>query len=72
MLEVEVLVFKLHAVDRFTSGAVSAGKISTLGHKAWNDSVEGGALKVKRLALCTHSLLTCAEGTKVFRSLWSL
>ena len=51
MFEIEVLVFKLHAVDRFATGAVSAGEISTLRHKAWNNPVERGALKMERLAL---------------------
>jgi len=44
--ELEVLIGKFLAVDGATSSAVVAGKVTTLKHKVWNDTVEDGSLVV--------------------------
>ena len=44
VLEGKVLVIELSAEDGLTTGTVSLGEVTTLGHEAWNDSVELGAL----------------------------
>ena len=44
MLEVEVLVIKLVAVDGHAAGAVPFDKVATLTHEALDDSMEGATL----------------------------
>ena len=44
MLECEVLVGELLAVDRLAAGAVAVGEIATLTHELRDDAVEGAAL----------------------------
>ncbi|OIC23906.1 hypothetical protein A7L51_18925 [Acinetobacter baumannii] len=50
VLQVEVLVGELLAVDALTTGAVAAGEVATLEHELGDDAVEGRALVVERLA----------------------
>jgi hypothetical protein len=79
VLDLEVLVGKLFAIDGFTTSAlclvsivciscmmetyVAAGEITTLEHKLWDDTVEGRAR-------VTEALLTGAESTEVLGGLW--
>ena len=44
VLELEVLVRKLLAVDALTTGAVVVGEVAPLQHETWNYAVEAGAL----------------------------
>ena len=62
MLQAEVLVLKLVAVDGFPSGSVPSGEIASLTHEVGDDTVEAGAL-------VAESLLAGAEGTEVLSSL---
>ncbi|KAH3665063.1 hypothetical protein OGATHE_003878 [Ogataea polymorpha] len=65
VLVVEVLVRELGAVDALATGTVEVGEVSTLQHEVWNDSVEDGALVAK-------ALLSSAQGSEVFGSLWNV
>jgi len=58
VLELEVLVGELLAVDGFAARAITTGEVSTLEHELWNDTME-------LAALVTEALLASAEGTEV-------
>lgn len=59
MLELEVLVSELLAVDGLAAGTVAAGKVTTLAHEVGDDAVEGAAL-------VAEALLAGAQSTEVF------
>ena len=40
MLQLEVLVFELLAVDRLSTGTIASRKVSSLNHEAFDDTVE--------------------------------
>ena len=44
MLELEVLIGKLFAVDALATGSVVVGEVASLQHEAWDHAVEAGAL----------------------------
>ena len=71
MTSSEVLVLELVAKDRLATSAITSGEVTTLGHEAWDDSVELGSLEVKGLALGAHALFTSAESAEVLSSLWN-
>lgn len=60
VLEFEVLVLELGAVDTFAASAISCSEITTLDHELLDDSVEGAALVVERLASLPYALLASA------------
>lgn len=62
VLELEVLVFELLAVDRLAAGAVSGSEIATLTHEVVDHSVETGAFVAK-------AFLSGAESAKVLGGL---
>lgn len=62
VLQLEVLVGELLAVDGLATGAVAAGEVTTLKHEVRDDAVEGGAL-------VAEALLAGAEGTEVLGGL---
>lgn len=43
MFQLEVLVVELGTVDGLSTSAVAIGKVTTLDHEGFNDSVESGA-----------------------------
>ena len=49
MLELEVLVGELGAVDGLAAGAVVVGEVAALAHEVGDDAVEGGALEAEAL-----------------------
>jgi hypothetical protein len=59
VLEVEVFVGELFAVDGFATSAVLAGEVTTLAHKAGDDAVE-------RRTSIAETLLAGAQGSEVF------
>ena len=63
MLQGEVLILELVAVDGLSTGTVSSGKVSTLAHEVGDHTVEGGALEAE-------PLLPGAESTEVLAGLW--
>ena len=62
VLQAEVLVLKLVAVDGLPSGTISSGEVASLTHEVGDDAVEAGAL-------VAEALLAGAEGTEVLSSL---
>ena len=62
MLQTEVLVLKLVAIDGLPSGSISSGEVSSLTHEVGDDAVEAGAL-------VAEALLSSAQGTEVLSSL---
>lgn len=68
----EVLVLELGTIDGLSTSAVEVGEVTTLGHEAGDNSVEGDTLVVKRLARLADSLLTSAESSEVLRGLGSV
>lgn len=62
MLELEVLIGELVAVDALAPGAVTLGKVTALDHELLDHTVEGGALVAK-------VLLAGSEGTEVLSGL---
>lgn len=69
MLEIEVLVVKLLAVDGFSACAIALCEVSALYHKLLDDTVEDGALVMQRLARLANALLSGAKGAEVLSSL---
>jgi hypothetical protein len=65
VLQVEVLILELLAVDGLTTGAVAAGEVTSLKHEVGDDTVE-------RRALVTKALLTSAESTEVLGGVGNL
>mmetsp|Transcript_62884 Transcript_62884/g.167224 ORF Transcript_62884/g.167224 Transcript_62884/m.167224 type:complete len:247 (+) Transcript_62884:167-907(+) len=65
VLEREVLVGKLGAVDRLAARAVAPGEVTALAHELRNHAVERRALEVQRLARLAHALLAGAERAEV-------
>lgn len=65
VLELEVLVVELVAIDGFTAGTVEICEVTTLHHEILNDTVEDGAFVAK-------TFLTSAQGPKVLNSLWNI
>lgn len=63
MLQGEVFVFEFVAVDGFATGAIVIGEITGLTHEVWNDTMENGSF-------VSETLLTSAQCTEVFASLW--
>lgn len=63
MLELEVLVGELCAVDGLSASSIATGEVTTLDHEALDDTVEGGALVAKALGANSQrpvDLSTCA------------
>jgi len=58
VLQGEVLILELGAVDALSTGAVVVGEVTALAHEAWDDTMEGGALEAK-------ALLSGAKSTEV-------
>lgn len=62
VLQGEVLISKLVAVDGLSTGSVVVGEVTALTHEARDDAVEGAAL-------VAEALVAGAEGAEVLRSL---
>ena len=62
VLQTEVLVLELVAVDGLAPGAVAGSEVSSLAHEVGDDAMEGGAL-------VAEALLSGAESTEVLGSL---
>ena len=58
MLQLEVFVLKLLAIDALATSAVALGEVTTLAHEVRNDTVEGRAL-------VTKPFLPSAQSTEV-------
>lgn len=49
VLQTEVLIGELVAIDRLASSAVVVGEIAALAHEVWNDAMETGSLVAETL-----------------------
>merc|ERR1719189_2090324 len=70
VLELEVLVCELRAIDALAAGAIAAGEVAALNHEIGDDAVEGAPLVVQRLARLARAFVASAEGHKVGHGLW--
>jgi len=71
VLQLEVLISELLAIDALATSAVSAGEVASLAHKILDNAVEARALVVKGLAGLAHALFASAQCTEVFGRLWN-
>ena len=55
MLQGEVLVLELVAIDRLATGTVSSGEVTSLTHEVGDHAVECGALEAESLLSGTQS-----------------
>lgn len=63
MLEDEVLIIKLLAIDGFAAGAVVVGEVSGLAHELGDDAVEAAALEAKSFLVGAEAAeILCALG----------
>ena len=62
MLQGEVLILELVAVDGLSTSAVVVGEVTTLAHEVGDDAMEGGGL-------VAEALLAGAESTEVLGGL---
>ena len=65
MLQLEVLVLELGAVDGLAASAIARGEVTALDHELLDDAVEDGPLVVQRLARLADAFLAGAEGSEV-------
>eukprot|EP00614_Pseudopedinella_elastica_P019793 CAMPEP_0172646482 /NCGR_PEP_ID=MMETSP1068-20121228/240263_1 /TAXON_ID=35684 /ORGANISM="Pseudopedinella elastica, Strain CCMP716" /LENGTH=259 /DNA_ID=CAMNT_0013460745 /DNA_START=72 /DNA_END=851 /DNA_ORIENTATION=- len=66
VLELEIFVLELVAVNGLATAAVAVGKIAALKHKLRNNAVECGALVGQSLAALAYALLPGAKSPEVF------
>ena len=71
MLELEVLVVELGAIDGFSTCAIAGCEISTLDHELLDNTVEDRALIRQLLARFAFPFLARAEASKVLSGLWN-
>jgi len=62
VLQAEILVLELVAVDGLATSAVVVGEVATLAHEVGDHTVEGGAL-------VTETFLSGAKGTEILSRL---
>jgi len=59
VLDLEVLISKLQAIDGFTTPSITKSEVTSLEHEAGDDSVECASLVVERFATFANSFLSC-------------
>merc|ERR1719291_482555 len=69
VLVLEVFIWELFAVDRFTTSTVATGEVTTLKHELWNDTMEARSLEMQCLARLAHALFTGAQSAEIFSGL---
>lgn len=69
VLELEVLILKLFAVDALATSTVAVGEVTTLDHELLNDAVEIRAFVVERLSALAETLFAGAESAEVLSRL---
>ena len=66
MLQLEILICKLLAVDGLAASAVASREVTTLKHESLDDAVEGAAFVGEGWAGFAVAFFACAEGAEVF------
>ena len=66
VFEFEVFVCEFLTVDALATGAVTIGKVTTLKHELWNDTMEYASLVMEWLAGFSITFFARAKSTKVF------
>ena len=66
----EIFILEFSSVDRFTSSSITASKITSLGHKFWDNSMEFASFEMKWLTTLSNSLFSCTERSEIFTSVW--
>ena len=69
MLQLEVFIVELGAVDRLSASSIASREITTLDHKLLDDSVESGAFIGERFSGFAFTLLAGAESSEVLGGL---
>jgi len=69
VLQLEVLISELLAIDGLATSAVAASEITTLAHEIVDDTMERGALEMERLARSAGALLAGAEASEILGGL---
>lgn len=69
VLQLEVLIGELGAVDTLATTSITSGEITTLQHELRDDSVEAAALVVQVLAGLSLALLSSAKSSEVLGGL---
>lgn len=66
----KVLIGKLLAVDRLSTGTVAPCEVTALAHEPWDHTVERRTLEVQRLAGAAGAFLAGTQRAEVLRRLW--
>jgi len=66
VLELEIFVIKLCAINRLSTSSIPSCKISSLDHELLDNAVESRALVRKKYARFAVAFLAGAESTEVF------
>merc|ERR1740117_54056 len=70
VLEFEILVSELRAVNALTASAVAAGEVTALNHEVRDDAVERATLEMKCLSSGRFAFVASAKVNEVRHSLW--
>merc|ERR1711998_470429 len=65
MLNFEVLIAELGAINRLPATPITLSEVSTLEHEPWDDTVELGPFVPQRLSLFPLPLLSRAESAEI-------
>mmetsp|Transcript_18988 Transcript_18988/g.34278 ORF Transcript_18988/g.34278 Transcript_18988/m.34278 type:complete len:260 (+) Transcript_18988:210-989(+) len=72
VLDSEVFILELLAVDGLATGAITIGEVAALAHELGDDTVEGAILVVERLARLAIALVSGTQRAEVFGCLGHL
>ena len=73
VLEREILVGKLVAIDRLSTCSISSSDVSTLSHKLSDNTMERRSFIMKRFSsLLAYALFSCAQSSEIFSSFWNI
>ena len=71
MLLNEIFITELRAIDGLSSNSTTVSEVTTLGHEAWDNAMEGRILEVKWLTRQAFAHLTRAQSPEILRCLRS-
>ena len=68
MVQQEVLIFKIEAINALSTSAISSCEVSALGHEARDDSVEVGSCVCHLLSKFSDTEVALSNGSEVLDS----